>query len=95
MVYRCELCPGRQCLQEYLTRKLQHFDDDELFFVEQWVTTDRADLKTVVFTKHELINEAVCTIDRLTEHLFIAKSQIFYLKCKKNYLMDHEAVGDR
>ena len=70
MMHRCENCPGKAALNDFLNEELSDFDSDEEFHYMQWETTDRATLQTVTTTCNEFIEKLVQDIDNLTKHSF-------------------------
>jgi len=92
MIHHCEFCPGSASLKILLYAKLSTVDDNEMLLVEQWISTDQADLKTMIYTKDELVEDTVIAINKLAAHSYIAKSQSNYLKLHKPTLVLHEAI---
>ena len=72
MVHRCSSCPGMEVLREHLYITLENYDDSDSILVEQWISTDHTDLKTMSFTKIQLIDKTLNTINKLTGYSFIA-----------------------
>ena len=54
MVHRCDKCPGTELLKSYLEDAYTHLDEDVSF--QQWQSTDRSNLVTVVMLAHEFID---------------------------------------
>ena len=81
MVHRCDKCPGTEPLKSYLENAYTDFDEEVSF--QQWQSTDRSDLVTVVMQAHEFIDFLVEKIDTLTSHSCIAKCQSKYLQRRK------------
>ena len=47
MIHRCESCPGKESLSEYLKNAFAHFESDDKIVFQQWRTSDRCDLKHI------------------------------------------------
>ena len=77
MLHQCEQCPGSQALQCFLLTQYNDLNEEIQF--QQWKSTDRMDLITVVMTRKEWIEEVVQVLDDLTKNSFIAKCQSRYL----------------
>ena len=92
VIHRCQYCPGSACLRNTLIEKLSEIDENETLLVEQWTSTDRADLKTMVYRKDDLIEDTIAAMNKLAAHSYIAKSQANYLKHRKAKLEPHEAI---
>ena len=94
MYGRCQKCPGKDNLRTYLDTIVEN--DKDHMIVKQWVTTDRADLITQMMSPDEFIDKCVQTIDELTTHSYVARSQSSYFSKAKEDLSPEEAivVGD-
>ena len=92
MIHCCQHCPGSACLRNKLIEKLSEVDENETLLVEQWTSTDIADLKTMVYSKHDLIEDTITAMNKLTAHSYIAKSQASYLKHCEAELELHEEI---
>ena len=88
MVYRC---PGKSAL----VSKLQQLDClEETFEVifKQWKSTDRTNLNTLTLPTDEFIEFAASQLDKSTSHSFIVKSQVQYLKNRKESIHFDTAI---
>ena len=81
MVHRCDKCPGTEPLKFYLEDAYTDLDEEVSF--QQWQSTDRFNLVTVVMPAHKFIDFLVEKIDTLTSHSYIAKCQSKYLQRRK------------
>ena len=91
MVHRCEKCPGKEALLEFLQEEID-MDDDEELYVEQWQTVDRAAMITQTVTVEEYREMLESSMDDLTAHSYIAKAQGKYLKDLKDNLSPKECI---
>ena len=85
MVHRCSNCPGKVALKEFLHSEIDD-DDDEPIVYQQWETTDRCTMRTLVSSPMEYIDILCDAIDNLTSHSYIARCQSRYLTTRKNCL---------
>jgi len=91
MIHRCEFCADSASLKILLYAKLSTIDGNETILVEQWISTDRADSKTIIYTKDELVEDTVIAINKLAAHSYIAKSQSNYLARQEPIILAHFA----
>ena len=90
---RCESCPGREGLKNFLDEQLSDVDLDGEFHYNQWDTTDRAALTTHTNTYEDYKDILIDAIDQLTRHsAYLAKCQAKYLNEKKESLSNNEAL---
>ena len=82
MLCRCEDCPGKESLREYLYNSIELNFDSEIIF-QQWVGTDRTTMLSDSTSIHDLIDMISNSIDKLTSHSYIAKAQSSHLKLRK------------
>ena len=92
MVHRCENCPGFEALEEYVTTKMNELEIDEEIRYSQWESVDRTMLQRHSTPVEDFIELLVYSIDNLTTHSFIAKSQAQYLKKRKEELGESECI---
>ena len=85
MVHRCSNCPEKVALKEFLHSEIDD-DDDEPIVYQQWETTDRCTMRTLVSSPMEYIDILCDAIDNLTSHSYIARCQSRYLITRKNCL---------
>ena len=83
IVHRCENCPGFQVLQTFFENKFTEMDIDGNVSYSQWESNDRTSLRTNTWNVDKFIELLVYSVDNLTTHSFIAKSQARYLKLRK------------
>ena len=92
MLHRCEKCPGIAALSLFLDKEFENFAPDEEIHFYQWQSTDRTSLLDHTATVSDYKDLLLNSIDSLTKHSFIAKSQASYLKEKKVNLGVNEAI---
>ena len=92
MIHRCESCPGRASLKQFLDEQLSDVDSESESHYNQWDITDRASLTIVTTTCEEYKDVLVDAIDKLTKHSYLAKCQAQYLNDKKQSLRSEEAL---
>ena len=86
MVHRCDKCPTFTALETFLKSKLEEYEiTDEIKF-SQWDSTDRTTLRTQVAEVDEFVDLLVYSIDSLSTHSFVARSQSRQLKAEKEKL---------
>lgn len=85
----CDKCPEPEILREFLS---QHFELESISSVvyQQWVTTDRCNIETLVKPVEEFVDVLVEDLVRYKAHNFIAKQQIEAL----NHLKENLKVGE-
>ena len=76
MVHRCSNCPGKDALHQYL-QEVPHSSDQITF--QQWVSTDRTTMVTMMKEPFEFQEFLANKIDLLTAHSYISKCQARYL----------------
>ena len=90
---RCEYCPGRAGLKQFLDEQLRDVDSESEFLYKQWSSTDRMSLTTVTTTCEEYKDVLIDAIDKLTKHSYLAKCQAQYLNNNnKQSLRSEEAL---
>ena len=47
MIHRCDSCPGKKVLLEFLKNIFTDLESDDTIFFQQWKSTDRSDLKHI------------------------------------------------
>ena len=82
MLCRCEDCPGKESLREYLYNSIE-LNFDSVIIFQQWVGTDRTTILSDSASIHDLIDMISNSIDKLTSHSYIAKAQSSHLKLEK------------
>ena len=92
MVHRCENCPGYTALEKFVQDKLTELEIDDDVMYSQWESTDRTTLRSITSDVDEFVDLLVYSVDNLTTHSFIAKSQAQYLKKRKEELKENECI---
>ena len=90
MIHRCEKCPGKDALIEFLKEMLP---EEGSICYQQWQCTDISTLVAHTSDTAELISLLATSIDDLTTHSFIAKCQSQNLKNSKCYLRDDACIA--
>ena len=90
MIHRCEKCPGTEPLKMFLYDAREEDEDDVCF--RQWQATDSTQLVSQTLSMGDFVDLVIETIDSLTTHSFVAKSQARYLKKRKDELMEDTAI---
>ena len=91
MLHRCEKCPGLENLEMFLLAKFEESGASQVTF-QQWDSTDRCSVITRMESIDTFIDIVLKSINNLTKHSFVAKSQSNDLKAKKSSLDPTEAV---
>ena len=91
LIFRCDKCPSKENLKEYLYDSLDFDSDSEIIF-QQWVGADRTTFLSDSASIHELIDMVVNSIDKLTSHTYIAKAQSNYLKSRKENIDENSII---
>ena len=68
-MHRCESCPGRVSLKQFLDEHLSDVDSESEFHYNQWDTTHRGSLITVTKTCKEYKDVLIDAIDKLIKRL--------------------------
>ena len=85
MLGRCEKCPNKQELMDYLFNLFGDFDDHMIYYV-QWVHTDKATHSKMVADTPTFIENLVLSLENLRPHSFISRIQSKYLNELKENL---------
>ena len=81
MLHHFDDCPNKSNFENYLKELLSiKFSENDVIKYKQWVSTDRNQLEVKEEFADYFINLLSDILFKLTEHHFIAKSQIQYLK---------------
>ena len=91
-MHRCETCPGRAGLKQFLDEQLRDVDSESEFLYKQWSSTDRMSLTTVTTTCEEYKDVLIDAIDKLVKDSCLAKCKAQYLNDKKQSLHSEEAL---
>lgn len=78
----CNDCPDSSSLEEYLLKQLEEKSIDQISF-EQWITTDRCDIETIVKPSDEFVSFFCLKLVNLIPHDFIKTEQSNFLKKKR------------
>ena len=92
MVHRCDNCPGFPALEKFVKDKFAELDIDEEVKYSQWANVDRSILNSHTSDVDYFIDLLVYSVDNLTTHSFIAKSQAQYLKKRKEEMNESECI---
>ena len=85
MIHRCEECPGKNLI-EFLNDALAAYDEQDEITVQQWQSTDRTTIVTMVMEISDYVDFLASKIDALTTHSYISKCQAAYLTDIKSHL---------
>ena len=92
MVHRCPTCPGANRLKTNLEELFSSNDPDETIVYQQWLTADRTTLQDCSMPLHELVDDLLAKVEKLTAHHYIAKHQSQYLRSLKETLEPEEVI---
>ena len=94
MLHRCQKCPGKELLAEFLDGvfKDHDLDGEDVLVFKQWVHTDRTSLVTIQETVNGYIDKLCMAVHDLAPHHYIAKSQASYLRHLKETIPENEAI---
>lgn len=92
MLHRCENCPGKSALKNFLQKQIVDYDCDTFITFKQWVHTDRTTIIAQQLLIDDYLSELVDKVDALTAHDFIAKHQAAYLQNLKSELTEERAI---
>lgn len=87
----CKQCSSKQTVEEELVSQLEENVDEDIIF-QQWVTTDRCNLETIIKPVDEFISYFLEKIDKLITHDFIYKKQSSFLRDRKDSLAEGEIL---
>lgn len=87
----CEECISTDSIVRELTSVLEADDMEEVLF-QQWLTTDRCNLETIIKPADEFVQYLTEKVEKLITHDFIHKEQSSYLSNKKNSLQNGEIL---
>ena len=92
MIQRCSDCPSSNILRNHLLNIIGEYDDDTEITYEQWVTTDRSTLSQITTPVQKFVFVVINSLEKLTMHSYIAKSQSSYLRHQKNNIASHTVI---
>ena len=94
MLHRCEQCPGKASVIEFMEQLFNSkgMDGDDKIQVRQWVHTDRTTLVSTEMMVADFIEHLSEKMDSLTTHHFVAKAQAAFLRSAKLNLEEGTAV---
>ena len=94
MLHRCQKCPGKELLAEFLDGvfKDHDLDGEDVLVFKQWVHTDRTSLVTIQETVNGYIDKLCMAVHDLAPHHYIAKYQASYLRHLKETIPENEAI---
>lgn len=91
MVHRCDKCPSPEILKDGLLLSDELEMSNEIIY-KQWVKTDGAELKTIITSVDEFVEDLLSKLSALCAHHFFAKAQSEYFKNAKNGLSTDTAI---
>ena len=96
MMHRCQSCPDRAGLKQFLDEQPKDVYWESEFYYNQWETTHRVSLTTITTICKEYKDVLIDTIDKFTKHSYFVKCQAQYLNDKKQSLHTEEplVLGD-
>ena len=86
MIHRCPNCPSTDNLTNHLI--FAEYDDDDEIRYKQQVNTDRSTLITITMQVSDFIGAVSDSLQNLTTHSYISKSQGSYLQQRKEDIDD-------
>ena len=92
MVHRCDSCPTYTAVQGYIESKLEEYEITDDINFSQWESTDRTTLQTHVAPVEEFVEMLVYSIDNLSTHSFVSRSQSRFLKARKEAMDDKTCI---
>lgn len=84
MLGKCDNCPDKEQLRDYLFTIFGDYDEDQQVFYTQWDTTDRCTLSKHVTDIPNFIEKLLDSLEVLRPHSFISHEQSKYLDKLKN-----------
>jgi hypothetical protein len=87
----CEECVSLEAAIEEINSLLEAKDQEQVIF-QQWLTTDRCNLETLIKPVDEFVPDFIKSIDKLITHDFICKEQSAFLRNKKESLQHDEIL---
>jgi len=90
MMSMCENCPDKEIILEMLQESEEEMPDDVTF--KQWVTTDRAELVTMVKSQDEYLETLLEKLHNLKSHHYVSKIQSQFMKEIKERLPENECI---
>ncbi|GBM01951.1 hypothetical protein AVEN_269560-1 [Araneus ventricosus] len=91
MVHRCDNCPSVEILKEELMLSNDLEMINEISY-KQWVKTDGAELKTIIISVDEFVENLVAKLSTLCTHHFFTKAQSKYFSKTKDELSEGTAI---
>ena len=88
VLYHCDLCPHKCVGREFLMGQLwnNNYSPSDSIKNQRWVSRDRSQLQDNEKDFHDFLANLLSMLFKLTEHHFIAKSQINFFKEQKETL---------
>jgi hypothetical protein len=90
MMSLCKECPGKETALEMLKESEEEMPDNVTF--KQWVTTDRAEMLTLVMPQEEYFETLIEKLENLKSHHYVSKIQSKFLKEQKEILTDTKCI---
>ena len=92
MIHRCSDCPSSDILKNRLLSIIGEYDDNTEVTYKQWAATDRSTLSQITTPVQEFVSVVINSLEKLTMHPYIAKSQSRYLRHLKNNIDSHSVI---
>lgn len=92
MMNKCAECPGKEAMLSMLEESEEYESLQDNITFKQWITTDRAEIITVIKPKGEFFESLAEKLQSLKVHHFISKAQSQFLKEKKISLSNTECI---
>ena len=92
MLGRCDKCPDKEELSDYLYNFFGDYDEDFQIIYTQWDTTDRAALSTRMADVPSFIEMLITSLEELKPHSFISREQASYLNKLKENLSESSVI---
>ena len=85
VLYHCDLCPNTCVGREFLMGQLwnNNYSPSDSIKNQRWVSRDRSQLQDNEKDFHDFLANLLPMLFKLTEHHFIAKSQIIFSRSRK------------
>ena len=93
MIHRCQNCPTIDSLTDHLNEIFAEYEDDQEINYKQWVHTDRSSLNTMTVNISDFIGIICNSLQDLTSHSYISKTQAEYLKIRKENIDNETAIS--
>lgn len=92
MLRHCSDCPSSENLKSFIKEKFEEWDPSDEVTYSSWISTDRTQQVQFTVTLEEYLDILVTSLEKLTPHSYVTKSQAKYLKDIKSNLSKSEAI---